>query len=194
MESFDPIQSIYNSQRTSTSELSADRVLNSAKNSLRKLKRDQFWTIGILTLTLSILAQYFFKYGQFGTPLLILSLTLMISSLVIRVILELSSRISLNRLEIYLSTSEFIKSIQSYLFRRKRIHRIFTPMIYLIYGLGIVLFLIALKPYISLAFFIYCVITGVGFWIGFIWVIRKSYLKEWELLKELEQRSEYLNS
>ncbi|WP_288372050.1 hypothetical protein [uncultured Algoriphagus sp.] len=189
MESFDPIQSIYNSQRNTTSELSADRVLNSAKNSLRKLKRDQFWTIGILTLTLSILALYFFKYGQFGTTLLILSLTLMISSLVIRVILELTSRIGLNRLEIYLSTSEFIKSIQSYLFRRKRIHRIFTPMIYLIYGLGVVLFLIALKPYISLAFFIYCVITGVGFWIGFIWVIRKSYRKEWELLNALEKMS-----
>jgi hypothetical protein len=194
MESFDPIQSIYNSQRTSTSELSADRVLNSAKNSLRKLKRDQLWTISILTLTLSILALYFFKYGQFGTPLLISSLTLMTSSLMIRVILELTSRIGLNRLEIYLPTTEFIKSIQSYLFRRKRIHRIFTPMIYLIYGLGIVMFLIALKPYISLAFFIYCVITGVGFWIGFIWVIRKSYRKEWELLKELEQKSEYLNS
>ncbi|WP_439473413.1 hypothetical protein [Algoriphagus formosus] len=189
MESFDPIQSIYNSQRTSTSELSADRVLNSAKNSLRKLKRDQYWTIGILILTLSILALYFFKYGQFGTPLLILSLTLMISSLVIRVILELTSRIGLNRLEIYLSTTEFIKSIQSYLIQRKRIHWIFTPMIYLIYGLGIVLFLIALKPYISLAFFIYCVITGVGFWIGFIWVIRKSYRKEWELLNALEKMS-----
>ena len=194
MESFDPIQSIYNSQRTSTSELSADRVLNSAKNSLRKLKRDQYWTIGILILTISILALYFFKYGQFGTPLLILSLTLMISSLVIRVILELTSRIGLNRLEIYLSTTEFIKSIQSYLFQRKRIHWIFTPMIYLIYGLGIVLFLIALKPYISLAFFIYCVITGVGFWIGFIWVIRKSYRKEWELLKAMEKMSENLNS
>lgn len=194
MESFDPIQSIYNSQRTSTSELSADRVLNSAKNSLRKLKRDQYWTIGILILTLSILALYFFKYGQFGTPLLILSLTLMISSLVIRVILELTSRIGLNRLQIYLSTTEFINSIQSYLFRRKRIHRIFTPIIYLIYGLGMVLFLIALKPYISLAFFIYCVITGVGFWIGFIWVIRKSYRKEWELLKAMEKMSENLNS
>lgn len=118
----------------------------------------------------------------------------MISSLVIRVILELTSRIGLNRLEIYLSTTEFIKSIQSYLFRRKRIHWIFTPMIYLIYGLGIVLFLIALKPYISLAFFIYCVITGVGFWIGFIWVIRKSYRKEWELLKAMEKMSENLNS
>ena len=194
MESFDPIQSIYNSQRTSTSELSADRVLNSAKNSLRKLKRDQYWTIGILILTLSILALYFFKYGQFGTPLLIFSLTLMISSLVIRVILELTSRIGLNRLEIYLSTTEFIKSIQSYLIQRKRIHWIFTPMIYLIYGLGIVLFLIALKPYISLAFFIYCVITGVGFWIGFIWVIRKSYRKEWELLKAMEKMSENSNS
>jgi len=190
MESFDPIQSIYNSQRTSTSELNADRILDSAKNSLRKLKRDQFWTIGILTLTLSVLALYFAQYGQFGTPLLILGLTLMISSLVIRVILELTSRIGLNRLEVYLSTTDFLKSTQSYLSLRKRIHRIFTPIIYLFYGVGIVLFLISVQPFISQPFFIYCVVTGVGFWIGFIWVIRKSYRKERTLLEGLEKLSE----
>ena len=190
MEPFDEIQAIYDSEKRNQTQKSAEEIVDSARANLKKLKRDQFWTIMIMSVPLILLTYFFYKVGQFGDWKLISGLSLMIGPLLVRVVLEAWSKAKLRRIQTYLSTSEFLESVQHYFEGRKRIQKIFTPIIYLLYGVGIVLFLIAIKPYTSPFFFAYCVDTGIGFWIGFIWVIRYSYRKEWALLTELEQMSE----
>jgi len=185
METLDLLQSIYDSQVKKSSGLQAEIVLSSAKSSLKKLKKDQYWTVAILSATLLVLVYFFYEIGQFGGWNLILALSLMVISLGIRVILEVSSRFRLRRLKPHLSTNDFINSIHSYYRSRKRIQYVFTPIIYLIYGIGIILLLVSVHPYLSSFFFAYCMVTGIGFWTGFIWVIRRSYQNECKLLEEL---------
>ncbi|MHA7131056.1 hypothetical protein [Algoriphagus namhaensis] len=156
---------------------------------MKKLKRDQYWTVAILSATLVILTYFFYEIGRFGDWQLITALAMMIGSLVLRVVLEISSRISLKNLQLHLPTSDFLNSIKRYHKSRKKIQSIWTPVIYIIYGIGIILMLVAVRPFLSTGFYTYCVITGIGFWIGFIWVIRLSYRKERELLKGLEELS-----
>ncbi|MCS5491389.1 hypothetical protein [Algoriphagus limi] len=190
METFDEIQAIYDSQIRNPTQKSADEILSSAKLYLKKLKRDQYFVIGILTLTLTALIFFFYRIGQFGDWKLISGLGMMIGSLVLRVLLEFWSKIGLKRLHTFLSTQDFLDSVKRYYQSRKQIQKVFTPIIYLIYGIGIVLFLIAIQPFLSPIFFAYCVITGLGFWFGFIWVIRKSYRKERDLIEQLSKIGE----
>ncbi|MFC3879413.1 hypothetical protein ACFOSV_04475 [Algoriphagus namhaensis] len=189
MATFDPLQSIYNSQNKRSTDLKADNVLFSAKSALKQLRKDQYWTVAIMSSTLILLTYFFYEIGRFGDWQLITALAMMIGSLVLRVVLEFSSRMGLKKLQLHLPTSEFLNSIQRYHQSRKRIQSIWTPVIYIIYGIGIVLMLVAVRPFLSTGFYSYCVITGLGFWIGFIWVIRLSYRKERELLKGLEELS-----
>lgn len=185
METLDPLQSIYNSQVKKSPTLQADQVLSSAKSALKKLKKDQYWTIGILSTTLLVLAFFFYKIGQFGDWKLITGLSLMLGSLGIRVFLELWSRLQLRQLQPHQATAVFVEKVCRYYENRKRIQFVWTPIIYLTYGIGLSFFLIAIQPHLSFAFFVYCLITGIGFWLGFIWVIRKSYQKERETLNQL---------
>ena len=185
METFDPLQSIYNSLDKRSTDLKAEHMLVSAKFALKKLKKDHYWTVAILSGTLVILTYFFYVIGRFGDWKLITALAMMIGSLVLRVLLEVSSRISLKNLQLHLPTSEFLNSIKRYHKSRKKIQSICTPVIYIIYGIGIVLMLVAVRPFLSTWFYIYCIITGIGFWMGFIWVIRMSYRKERELLDKL---------
>ena len=98
METLDPLQSIYNSQVKKSPTLQADQILSLAKSALKKLKKDQYWTIGILSTTLLVLAFFFYEIGQFGDWKLIMGLSLMLGSLGIRVFLELWSRFQLRQL------------------------------------------------------------------------------------------------
>lgn len=185
METLDPLQSIYNSQVKKSPTLQADQILSLAKSALKKLKKDQYWTIGILSTTLLVLAFFFYEIGQFGDWKLITGLSLMFGSLGIRVFLELWSRLQLRQLQPHQATAVFVEKVRRYYENRKRIQFVWTPIIYLTYGIGLSFFLIAIQPHLSFAFFVYCLITGIGFWLGFIWVIRKSYQKERETLNQL---------
>lgn len=190
METLDPLQSIYNSQVKKSPILQADQVLSLAKSALKKLKRDQYWTIGILSTTLLVLAFFFYEIGQFGDWILINGLSLMLGSLGIRVFLELWSRLQLRQLQPHQVMSVFVEKVRRYYENRKRIQFVWTPIIYLTYGIGLCFFLIAIQPHLSFAFFVYCLITGIGFWFGFIWVIRKSYQKELGLIEQLSEITE----
>ncbi|WP_297335830.1 hypothetical protein [Algoriphagus sp.] len=182
MENLDPLQLIYNSQVKKSPILQADQVLNSAKSALKKLKKDQYWTLGILSTTLLVLALFFYEIGQFGDWKLITGLSLMLGSLGVRVFLELGSRLQLRHLQPHQATVVFVEKVRTYYKNRKRIQFVLTPIAYLVYGVGLIFFLVAIQPHLSSTFFAYCLITGLGFWLGFIWVIRKSYQKERETL------------
>ncbi|TFV93559.1 hypothetical protein E4S40_15035 [Algoriphagus kandeliae] len=170
--------------------LQADQVLSLAKSALKKLKKDQYWTIGILSTTLFFLAFFFYEIGQFGDWILITGLSLMLGSLGVRVFLELLSRLQLRHLQPHQATAVFVEKVHRYYQNRKRIQFVWTPIIYLTYGVGLSFFLISIQPHLSSIFFVYCLVTGIGFWFGFIWVIRKSYRKERDLIEQLSKIGE----
>ena len=161
METLDPLQSIYNSQVKKSPTLQADQILSLAKSALKKLKKDQYWTIGILSTTLLVLAFFFYEIGQFGDWKLIMGLSLMLGSLGIRVFLELWSRFQLRQLQPHQATAVFVEKVRRYYENRKRIQFVWTPIIYLTYGIGLSFFLIAIQPHLSFAFFVYCLITDL---------------------------------
>ncbi len=185
MENLDKLQSTYDSQKTSSSSLSSESMMTSAKSAKKKLKIEQIITIVVLGITLIAIALFFSFIGRFGDWTLITGLALMFFSLLIRIGMEYRSRIDLGSIQLFLPSLEYLEKVKSYYKSRLRVQRTFTPLIYITYGIGIVLFLIGLEPNISTGFFYYCLVTGVGFWFVFIWVLRKSYRKERALLKEL---------
>jgi cell division protein FtsW (lipid II flippase) len=167
--------------------LHAEEVLASAKSVLKKLKKDQYWAIFILSTTLLVLFFFYYEIGQFGDWKLVIGLTLMLASLGVRLFLEFLSRLQIRKLQPHQATRFFVEKLHSYYQKRRQIHFVLTPIIYLIYGVGLILFLVAIQPHLSSVFFVYCLISGLGFWLGFIWVIRKSYRQEREILDQLEK-------
>ena len=50
---------------------------------LKELRKDQYWTVAIMSSTLVLLAYFFYVIGQFGGWQLITALAMMIGSLVL---------------------------------------------------------------------------------------------------------------
>ena len=185
MENFEQLQSIYDNQKKETSTIQSENILRSGKALVKKLKIDQIWSFSIMTPTLMILIAFLFWVGYYEDWKLNLGLGLMIGSLGVRVFLEIKSTFDLRTIQPHLATSQFLQKLKSYRQGRLQLQKWLTPIIYLIYGVGLILFLMAIKPAFSVPVFIYFVVSGLGFWIGFIWVIRSSYRKEREVLDQL---------
>lgn len=187
MENLDQLQSIYNSQTKKATTLDSDRLLKSAKANIRKLQIGQLTTTVIISVTVMILFYFFLSVIAYQDWKLTSGLALMSCSLLVRTLLELKSMVTLNGIHPYLSTHIYLSKTKVFYTSRIQIQRLFTPPIYFIYGVGMTLFLLALYPSSSTFLFVYCLVTGVGFFFGFIWVIRYSYRKERELLKKLSE-------
>jgi hypothetical protein len=187
MNEFNQIQEIWGSQEVSKPNYNAAELIDKAKKQTKKLKLNHYWTIAIISLTTFVLLFYFIwtKSYQFNT--LTIGLVLMIAMLIIRIFLEINSAKKLRNIKPNLSFINYSIAIKRFYKWRKKIHYIFTPIIYGTYFIGFTMLLPAFKANFSNWFFIYCLITGYGFFILFGIFLIAQIKKEIQLI-------EFLNS
>ena len=107
--------------------------------------------------------------------------------LVLRIILEINSAHKFRKIKPDLSLIIYSKKIKEFYEWRKKIHLILTPIIYISYFAGFTMLLPTFKTNLSYGFFIYCLISGYGFFIIFGYFIIRQIKKELKLIEFLKE-------
>ncbi|MGY6557883.1 MAG: hypothetical protein ACXIT9_01235 [Nitritalea sp.] len=184
MES-DKLQELWNRQVGKMPTFTPGDILLKAK----KQRTVQYISITVLVLTALILSVYawFYAFKQWNS--FNLGLLLMISSLVVRVLIEM---LSFYRKESRLVTMDH-KSYHAYLKKyygiRRFVNYLITPVSVITYIIGYSLLLPYFKAYFSYGFYTYIQVSGAVSIGGIILLILYGIIKEERLLKQLHASS-----
>ncbi|GHB24340.1 NrfD/PsrC family molybdoenzyme membrane anchor subunit [Mongoliitalea lutea] len=183
MES-DKLQELWNQQGGKMPSFTPQDILQKAK----KQRKGQYISITVLVLTVLVLSVYTWLYAFNQWNSFNLGLLLMISSLVVRVIIEL---LSIYRKESRLVSMDH-KSYHAYLKKyygiRRIVNYLVTPVCVITYIIGYTLLLPYFKEYFSQGFYTYIQVSGAVSIGGIIILILYSIVKEERLLKQLQSK------
>ena len=180
----DKLNQIWDSQNIDLPIGGPEDIVQKAK----KQRKGQFLTILILVITVLVLLAFTFHYSGNRWNDFTLGLTLMISSLTFRIVLEL---ITLLQKESQLVSLD-IKSFRTYLKRHYRlrlgINYIISPICFAIYVIGFLMLLPFFKQAFSEGFYLYILISGAISLLAVLVIIIKGVLKEIRLLRQLNEK------
>jgi len=177
----DNLDALWQSQNDNIDISDANRVINKAK----KQRNGQYITIAVMTITLFILIVYTFYFSFNEWNNFNLGLMLMISSLAIRIILEIYSVYKKENQLIAMHHKSYLNYLKKYYKTRMIIHYLVTPLCITSYSIGFYLLLPYFKNYLSEGFYNYILISGVLVIFFIVAIITNSTLKERRFLKQL---------
>ncbi|WP_163409006.1 hypothetical protein [Flavobacterium ajazii] len=182
MKTFEELQTIWNQQTDSNLKPAAGDIIKKAEAHTKKIRQNHFWTRVILSISSAILIFYYIWTGAYKNVLFSLGLSTMIIMLATRIILEWVSIEKLKNLKTDVSLIEYSKLAYQFYKWRKKIHYIFTPLIYLTYITGFTFLLPVFKESFSSGFYLYVVLSGYGFLLFFGFLMIKMIKKEMQLV------------
>ncbi|MDQ6472494.1 hypothetical protein RB619_17775 [Flavobacterium sp. LHD-80] len=189
MKTFEELQNIWEQQTESDTKPTATEIIKKAEANTKKIKRSHFWTKVILSLTSLILIAYYIWVGAYKQTLFSFGLCIMITMLIARIALEWSSAKKLENLKTDVNLIEYSKLAHQFYDWRKKIHYIFTPIIYITYIVGFTLLLPVFKDNFSRGFYLYILISGYAFLLIFGFFMIRIIKKEIKLLNFLKDIS-----
>jgi hypothetical protein len=178
MEEFEELQSLWNQQSDATPKLNSNEIMAKSHNNIRKIKRSHFWTIGILTMLIFTLGYFYFWIFNDKIANQIKGLTLMIIVIIVRIILEIISIFKFSKIDFAGSFKNYTEQLTAFYKFRKITHFIITPLIYLSYFSGFISLLPLFKENLSEGFYLYVVISGIGFLAFFSFFLFKIVRKD----------------
>lgn len=183
MTSFDTIQYLWN-QQSNTIIVSShlEELIELAEKKTRKIKTRQYWNIGILGISILLFVWYIAVFTGLRASWFHTGILLMLLSLVLRVVIETWSLVTLNRIDIRTDFRNYTKHITRFYKSRKMIHYVATPLILSAYSTGFWLLLPVFKKSFSTAFFVYIVISGGCFLVVFTFFMIREIKKEIKML------------
>ena len=161
-------------------------LLEKAALSLQKIKRNHKWTLFIIGALVSILIYFFLWVNALTNTNLSIGLFLMISSMLFRIVLEYFSLRKFNNINPSLNFLDFKTQVAQFYKTRKRIHKVYTPIVYLLYCIGFSILIPIFKASLSTGFFIYIVCSGFGFLSIFVFFLFKKIKEELKLIEYLD--------
>lgn len=185
MTEFNNIQEIWNSQSDTKPSTTASALIAKAKEHTKTLKHNHYWTIGIISLTVLILLFYFFWTNSHQFNSLTIGLSVMIGMLIFRIILEINSSTKLKSIKPDLTLLDYSQKVKTFYEWRKKIHLILTPIIYISYFIGFTMLLPSFEANFSNGFYMYCLVSGYGFFFVFGYFLIKQIRKELKLIEIL---------
>jgi hypothetical protein len=186
MKTFENLQDIWNQQNDFNTNKTASELIKKSEEHRKKIKLNHIATLIIIGITTLILLCYFVWLGIYSVSIFTIGLGLMISSMILRIILEFISVKKFNTLNIETSLLEYSKNAALFYTWRKVIHFIATPIIYIIYTIGFSLLIPTFQEQFSTPFFIYLLVSGYGFLIVFAFFLNKKLKKEMKILAFLK--------
>ena len=148
-------------------------------------KRNQNIGIAVMSLTVGIIIAY--AIWQFPEEInsFIVGLFLMISSMLVRIAVEIASRWRRVAGAIHLDGRQYLASLKNFYNWRKRIHYILTPICFGTYLIGLWLLFPYFKEAFSLGFYIYLIVSAVISLTVVAFIIVRQIKKEVLFLAEL---------
>jgi len=183
MDLFDKIKEQWASQE---GVAPTEREYATVMHKIRTVKKNQYLTNVILGATIAVLVYFFIYIAAYNSNRAMLGLSIMIGTLLLRVLLELWSIITLGKMNAMQQMKSFQEALVAYYQRRIRTHYIYTPMLIIGYMVGFVLLLPLFKAHLSSGFYTYIVWSGAAVLLGLSWLIAKQVSKELATLRSLK--------
>ncbi|NOS91905.1 MAG: hypothetical protein HOP30_08280 [Cyclobacteriaceae bacterium] len=190
MEAFDELQVIWNKQPQPRVAISSNQLMEKGEAHIKELRAGHRGTIVILTILIAALVTYFIFIKAHLFNELTLGLSIMIGVIIVRVLIEWISVRKFNAIQYDRSLVAFTQLMQQYYAWRKKVHRVFIPVIYISYIIGFSLLVPIFQENLSTGMFWYVVISGYGFLTGFAFLMVRILRKERKLLKFLTGMNE----
>lgn len=184
MNSFEELESNWKNQpEIQVTEKGFQEVLNG----LRKIKNKQRITNVVLGITAIILIVFFFYISGYGNKQVILGISLMVGSLLVRILLEVLSIRKLKKMNAVAHSMDFRKDLIGYYKGRKFVHFVWTPLLILTYVAGFLILLPLFKANLSSGFYTYIIISSMVLLIVLSIFIAKQIRTEMNNLKRLQE-------
>ncbi|WBL24897.1 hypothetical protein [Zunongwangia sp. HGR-M22] len=151
------------------------------------INRKQKITKLVLGITIIILIGFFFYISAYKYSQTFLGLGLMLACLSIRMGIEYASGIKKENFASYQSMKAFDNQLLRYYKSRKKIHYIWTPILFGIYVIGFLLLLPGFKESLSSGFYTYIIVSAVLTFVALLLLIAFQIKKELKIIKNLEQ-------
>ena len=179
----DNLNKLWENQTNDIPNFSPKDIITKAK----KQRNGQYISITVMSITVVVLiiSALFYAFNQWNT--FNLGLVLMISSLLLRIILEFYSLYRKEKQLISMTQKSYHTYLKKYYKTRQIINFIITPVCITVYIFGFYLLLPYFKEYFSKAFYNYILISGIISLIVVIAIIIKSIIKEKHYLKQLHK-------
>lgn len=187
MSDFNQIQKLWDSQSKKKPSVRPHDIIRKTEIHIQKIKNKYIGTALILAITLIVLIAYFLWIGFYQWSIFTTGMSLMMGMLSWRIALELISMKRFSKIKPNASFVEYSEKITAYYIWRKRVHLLYTPIIYLSYIAGFVLLLPVFKLNMSTGMFWYCAISGSVFLIGFGFLLISLIQKEIKILDYLKE-------
>ncbi len=152
--------------------------------SIRKKQIIGQWVLGI---TVIILIAFFFYISAFKNNTVFLGLGIMIGSLLLRIGIEFLAMIKKNHFPAGWDMKSYTNKLILFYNRRKYIHFIITPILFLTYIIGFSMLLPSFKLEFSGGFYTYILISSTTIFIALAILIAYQIWKELKLLQTLMQ-------
>lgn len=182
MKEFEDLKSGWNNQpHIQTTNKGSKNVIKT----VLFIKRKQQITNMVLGVTIMVLISFFFYIKAYKNTTVALALFLMIGPLLVRIFMEYISRKELKKINIATNSKSFKLQMIDYYKKRIRTHRVFTPIIGILYIIGFIMLLPFFKENLSIGLYTYIKFSGAVIFIILTLFIRKEILKELKILKQL---------
>lgn len=179
----DNLNKLWDIQANDISNFNPKEIITKAK----KQRKSQYISIIVMSLTVMVLIIYAFYYAFSQWNTFNLGLILMISSLTLRIVLELFFLYRKEKQLISMAQKAYRAYLKKYYKARQMINYIITPICIIVYIIGFYLLLPYFKEYFSQTFYNYIVISGIISLIVVIAIIINSTIKEQRFLKQLNK-------
>ncbi|NMM50780.1 hypothetical protein [Marinigracilibium pacificum] len=180
----DKLSQLWKSQNKDFTLDNPDMIIKKAK----KQRNGQFITITILATTIIILIIFTVKYANTDWNNFTLGLTLMISSLVFRLILEFATIYRRENRLVSLDNQLYQEYLKKHYRIRLGINYLITPICFGIYIYGFTMLLPYFKNEFSEGFYTYILISGYASFVVIALIILNSIFKEHRFLKQLKSK------
>jgi len=185
MNNFKDIQSIWDSQENDDTNEIPDSLRKKIKKANSIVNDSHAKNIIILSVTAVLITIGYFLIIKQGTFITISGLIAMISSLLIRIGIEILSLNRKRKLDVLATSKHLAKDLSIYYEWRKRIHKFPTLLTVLTYIFGVGLLFIEFKTHLTPFWFNFFLIEFVIIAIILFVFIRKKIRKEVNSLTEL---------
>ena len=191
MNAFTDLEAAWKQQaNTGKQRPASEQLVQLAEQQARQLKAKFRWTMGLLSLTVLVLAGYFATYAGFRFTAFSGGLLMMMGSLLIRIVLEWISARQFRRLDVQAHFTSSLQQLTAFYRKRRLLHLVITPLLYAAYTIGFVLLLPVFRQEFSAGFYYYLLASGFGSLVVLAWVIFRTNRRELTILAQLQQAAE----
>jgi Na+/proline symporter len=193
MKDFDNMISGWKSQPVPKAK-KASEIISLARERLKNSRKKHLITSAVLGLTLLVVITYALTVEGDGL-LFMTGIGLMIASLLVRILIEWNSLVSLNKINIGEITNSYLTQLKGFYKKRRKIQGSVTVVLFGAYIVGFLLLTPLFKQAMSSGLFIYIIVSGPVILAVLAYFIWKKVREE---LRNLEEAvcaiTEVLNS